>query len=196
MKIGIFGGSFNPPHKGHFKIAEYFINKQYVDKVIFVPTGSKYKYKNNLIDDKQRYEMVELTIKDNKQMEVSSYELKDEVVYTCETLSFFQKKYSYDEIYFICGTDNLSYLDTWRNGLDILKNYKILVVDREGNDVNELLEKFQEYRDNIIVAPLKFGPISSTAIRELIKNDKYEELDTLVDKDVIKYIKENKLYES
>ncbi len=196
MKVGIFGGSFNPPHKGHLKIAKYLINKQYVDKIIFVPTGSKYKYKNNLIADKHRYKMVELMIKDNRQMEVSSYELKEEVVYTWETLSFFQNKYPHDEIYFICGTDNLSYLDTWKNGLDILKNYKILVVDREGNDINNLLEKYQKYRNNIVVAPLEPYNISSTAIRDLVKNHRYEELESLLAQNVIEYIEENKLYES
>ena len=63
MRIGIFGGSFNPPHKMHVNIANYMINKQYVDKVIFVPTGSKYAYKNNLVLEEHRYNMVEILTK-------------------------------------------------------------------------------------------------------------------------------------
>ena len=77
MKIGIFGGSFNPPHKMHVNMAQQLINKHYVDKIIYVPTGSKYKYKNNLIADEYRYKMLDIICKKNKNMEVSNYELKD-----------------------------------------------------------------------------------------------------------------------
>ena len=141
MKIGIFGGSFNPPHKMHKNIALTLIKKHYVDKVIFVPTGSKYKYKNNLLSDKVRFEMLKLMCEDNKNLEVSDYELKEEVVYTYETLDYFKNKYKDDDIYFICGTDNLSYIDKWKRGEYILFNYKILVINRKTNDINKLLEK-------------------------------------------------------
>ena len=89
MKIGIFGGCFNPPHKMHKKIAIELIKKHYLDKVIFVPTGSKYKYKNNLLSDNVRFEMLKLMCEDNNALEVSNYELKDQVVYTYETLDYF-----------------------------------------------------------------------------------------------------------
>ena len=128
MKIGIFGGSFNPPHKMHKTIALELIKKHYVDKVIFVPTGSKYKYKNNLLSDEVRLEMLKLMCNDNNNLEVSDYELKDYVVYTYETLNYFKNKYKDDEIYFICGSDNLSYIDMWKKGKDILSNNKILVI--------------------------------------------------------------------
>lgn len=196
MKIGVFGGSFNPPHKMHIEIAEKLLDKHYVDKVIYVPTGGQYKYKSNLIDDQKRYEMLKLITDKDERLMVSDNELKDYVVYTCETLAYFKEKYPEDEIYFICGTDNLSYMDKWKNGEDILRNYKILVVDREGNDVNELIEKFSLYKNNIVVAPIELNNISSTEIRELIKKRKYDELKGLVPKDVIQYIKENRLYES
>ena len=51
MRIGIFGGTFNPPHKMHLKIGIDLLYKNYLDKIIYVPTGSKYKYKNNLVSD-------------------------------------------------------------------------------------------------------------------------------------------------
>ena len=92
MKIGIFGGSFNPPHKMHKKIALDLIKKHYLDKVIFVPTGRKYKYKNNLLSDKVRLEMLKLMCIDNKDLDVSDYELKDHIVYTYDTLDYFKNK--------------------------------------------------------------------------------------------------------
>ena len=192
MKIGIFGGSFNPPHKMHKEIAIELIKKHYVDKVIFVPTGSKYKYKNNLLSDKVRFEMLELMCRDNNNLEVSDYELKEHVVYTYETLNYFKNKYKDDEIYFICGTDNLSYIDKWKNGEDILSNYKLLVIKRNTDDINTLLEKYKDYKNNIIVTDIKENEISSTKIREMIYNNKRAE--DYLDESVYSYIRENNLY--
>lgn len=193
MKIGVFGGSFNPPHKMHLNIGLELVNKQYVDKVIYVPTGSKYKYKNNLLPDKNRLEMLEILTKTQEYLDVNDYELKDEVVYTCETLAYFKELYPNDEIYFICGADNLSYIDKWKNGEEILNNYKIIVMKRKGEDIEELLKKFVDYQNNIIVADVEQQDISSTDIREKLKN-KENVLDVL-DKDVYEYIRKNKLYE-
>ena len=192
MKIGIFGGSFNPPHKMHKNIALTLIKKHYVDKVIFVPTGSKYKYKNNLLSDKVRFEMLKLMCEDNKNLEVSDYELKEEVVYTYETLDYFKNKYKDDDIYFICGTDNLSYIDKWKRGEDILSNNKLLVIKRDTFDINTLLDKYKDYKDNIIVTDIKENEISSTKIREMIYNNK--RVENYLDKQVDLYIRENNLY--
>ena len=115
MRIGVFGGSFNPPHKMHEDIAHSLKESNLLDKIIFVPTGSKYKYKNNLLPDQNRYDMVKLITDEYEYLDLSDYELKSEVVYTCETLAYFKNKYPKDEIYFICGLDNLSYIDSWKN---------------------------------------------------------------------------------
>jgi nicotinate-nucleotide adenylyltransferase len=190
MKIGIFGGSFNPVHKMHIDIVMYLLKHNYVDKVIFVPTGIKYEYKNNLIDNNYRYEMLKLVCENN--MDVSDYEFKDKVVYTCETLKYFKDANKNDEIYFICGADNLSYIDKWKNGLDILKEYKVLVINREGNDTGELLKKYRKYKDNIIIVPMVMNGVSSTIIRKKIENN--ENVDEFVDNRVVKYISDNELY--
>lgn len=194
MKIGIFGGSFNPPHKMHKQIALDLIKNNYVDKVIFVPTGSKYKYKNNLLSDKVRLEMLKLMCCDNATLEVSDYELKDYVVYTYETLNYFKKKYNNDEIYFICGTDNLSYIDEWKNGLDILSNNKLLIIKRSTDNIDQLLVKFKDYKDNIIVTNILENEISSTKIRKEIKSGNISNVKNYVEKEVFNYIVDNKLY--
>lgn len=192
MKIGIFGGSFNPPHNMHTDIANYIINQQYVDKVIFVPTGSKYAYKNNLIDEEHRYNMLEILSNKHENIMVSDYELKSEVVYTIDTLRYFKDLYPNDEICFICGLDNFSYIDKWKNGEEILTNYKIIVINRDGNDLDELLLKYDQYRDNIVISNMEMKDISSTYIRDNIKDiDKVKEY---IDEDVLRYIQENNLY--
>lgn len=120
MRIGIFGGSFNPPHKMHYNIGKELIRMGYIDKVIYVPTGSKYIYKDNLVDDSDRYNMLSIMIEDDERFIVSDFELRNRNVYTYETLDYFQKTYPNDEIYFILGTDNLSYIDQWEKGEELL----------------------------------------------------------------------------
>jgi nicotinate-nucleotide adenylyltransferase len=189
MKIGIFGGSFNPPHNMHRDIANYLIDNKILDKVIFVPTGTKYKYKTNLISDKDRYNMLDIISRKNKNLSVDDYELKSEVVYTIDTLTYFKNKYKNDLIYFICGTDNLTYMDKWKCGIDILSNYKILVIKRNTDLIEDILNRYNKYKNNIIVVNMPMNDISSTYIRDnKLFNNNY------LDEDVVKYIKENNLY--
>ena len=74
MKIGIFGGSFNPPHKMHLNIVEELLNEKILDKVIIVPTGLHYSYKNNLVSNEHRYNMLKLMTKHNDKIEISDFE--------------------------------------------------------------------------------------------------------------------------
>ncbi|HIS39127.1 MAG TPA: nicotinate (nicotinamide) nucleotide adenylyltransferase [Candidatus Onthousia faecavium] len=194
MKIGIFGGSFNPPHKMHQKIALDLIKKGYVDKIIFVPTGAKYSYKSDLLDPKIRYKMLTLLCQNNRQLSVSDYELKEQVVYTYETLDYFKKLYKHDEIYFICGTDNLSYLDKWKHGLTILKNNKFLIIKRKSDNLEPILEKYKDYKDNLIITSIKEDGLSSTYIREQIKRNGFNSIKDYVPKEIYQYLSDHKLY--
>lgn len=193
MRVGILGGSFNPPHKMHLNMGLELLNKNYVDKIIYVPTGSKYKYKNNLVADEHRFNMLELMIKGKDKFEVSDYELKDEVIYTCDTLKYFEEIFPNDEIYFVCGADNLSYVDEWKNGIYLLENYKFLVIKRYTDDIDEILKRFSKYLDNIIVTDVEPDSLSSTEIRNKIRNR--EGILELLDSEVYEYIIQNKLYE-
>lgn len=195
MKIGIFGGSFNPPHKMHKKIAKTLITKGYIDKIIFVPTGTKYKYKTNLLSNKTRTEMLSLMIDKEKNMTISKYELKPKPIYTYETLKHFKNKYQKDEIYFICGTDNLNYMDTWKNGTEILQNYKLLIIKRKTEPIKPLLEKYKHYYSNITIVKIKEKTVSSTKIRTYLKQGHSLKARVYIDKKVYHYIKKNHLYE-
>lgn len=192
MRIGIFGGSFNPPHKMHEDIANFFIKEDLLDKVIFVPTGSKYKYKTNLALDIDRYNMVKIITDKYDYLDVSDYELKDEVVYTYQTLDYFKKTYPEDQIYFICGLDNLSYIDKWMEAEHILNNYNILVIKRSTDDLDEVLNRLDKYRSHIQVVDMESKDISSTFIRDELNNGNKS---TFLDDDVYAYIKKRKLYE-
>jgi len=188
MKIGIFGGSFNPPHKMHKKIALELINKKYIDYLIYVPTGNLYP-KQNLVNDKIRYKMLELMIKGNNNLEVSDYEF-GKLTYTYQTLKYFKTKYPNDEIYFICGSDNLKQIESWKNYQEILNNYKILIIKRN-DDINDLIDK---YKNNILVTDIEEDKLSSTMIRKNIKERKIEEIKDYIDREILNYILENGLY--
>lgn len=195
MKIGIFGGSFNPPHLMHKKIAEELISQGYVEKVIFVPTGGKYP-KAHLIEGKYRYEMLKLMIQNHSHLEVSDYEIKSTLIRTFQTLNHFKEKYPNDTIYFICGTDNLKELDTWRNYPYILTNFKLLVIKRNEDDIHKILTKYLDYQDNIIICNLKIDSISSTTIRELFNHKvTSKEIINYLSKEVLQYIYEHHLYQ-
>lgn len=184
MRIGVFGGSFNPPHLMHLNIAKDLLRLKYLDKVIFVPTGNKYS-KDDLIDIKYRIEMLKIMTISYDDMIVSDYENQDRVVYTYETLDYFKKKYLGSEIYFILGADNLKQISNWKNSEYILSNYKLLVINRGDDKI--------EAKDNVVVTDILNNDISSTFIRSNIDND--DIIKKYLDKNVLEYIRKEKLYE-
>lgn len=194
MRIGIYGGSFNPPHKMHEDIVNGLLNDNYLDKVIVLPTGLYYQYKNNLLANKCRYEMLEIVFKDNDKVDISDYEFKERVVSTFESLNYFKKKYPNDQIYFICGMDNLYYIDSWVKGIDIINNYPIIVIPRPGYSSNEIVNKYKKYKSNIIIYDIILNHISSTKIRLWYKNND-NRLKDYLNSNLLKYIKYNHLYE-
>ena len=181
MKIGIFGGSFNPPHNMHKKIALDLINNNYLDKVIYVPTGNRYQ-KKDLIDVKNRVEMLNLMCEDNKNLEVSNFEQQKTLVYTYQTLDYFKEKYLNDQIYFICGSDNIKEFHKWKKYDYILNNYQVLVVLRNNDTENNILN-----HKNIIITNITLDNLSSTQLRNKLDKNK-------LDSKVYNYIKQKKLY--
>ena len=192
MKIGIFGGCFNPPHNMHKNIAGYLISEGYVDKVIFVPTGNNYA-KQELLDIDTRTAMINLMI-DNSKISVSDVSKNLEYQYTFEVLDYFQTQYPQDTIYFICGTDNLREFETWKKHEYILEKYRLLVVIRDKDNIKEILCEYGEYKDRIIAVNIKQSGISSTLVRQSVKEGKNEELKQYLDENVLKYILEKDLY--
>lgn len=189
MKIGIFGGSFNPPHKIHQKIANYLVKNNYLDKVIFVPTGSNYE-KPYLASEQDRYNMLKLMIGNVSYLDISTYEF-GKLTHTYQTLNHFKEHYKDDEIYFICGSDNLKEIKTWKRYQYILSNYKLLVIRRNGESITDILSELNSYQDNIIVIDDIKSSLSSTSIRKRFKNDKKLVKDENIDSKVFEYIKNN-----
>ncbi len=194
--IAIFGGSFNPPLNSHLKLAEQILNCNLkITKVIFVPVSTKYN-KKGLANDSDRYNMLNLMCKYKLNLEVSDLELKTErQLYTIETLELFQQMYPEKNIYFIIGTDNLKELKNWKSPEQILNKFKIIVMGRNKDNINEIIEKdelLKRYRNSLINLDNDMIMLSSTFVREQIKNKK--DISKFMPKEIIDYINKNNLY--
>lgn len=192
-KILIFGGTFNPIHNGHLILAEHCINEEGFDKVVFIPTMNPY-YKDTL-DFDIRLKMLKMAIKDNDKFAYSSiekkYNLEGKLYLILEKIS----KLSDDDITILIGSDSLMNLDWWYKIDEILKNYKILVLKRDDEDETidiKIAEYKEKYGADIKVLNNKRVEISSSMIREMIKNGK--SIKYLVRDDVEKFIRDEKLY--
>ena len=195
--IAVFGGSFNPPINSHVLLAKQILEKcKQIEKVIFVPVSTKYK-KEELVEDKHRFNMLKIICDKESKMEVSDIELTSDVqLYTIQTLDAFKQKYIDKDIYFIMGTDNLKELETWSEAERMLKEYKIIVLERENDNLYELIEnsKFlKKYKNSLIkIQGINRIFLSSTMIRDKIKNG--ENVEQYMPKKILEYIKKNKLY--
>lgn len=192
-KILIFGGTFNPIHNGHLILAEHCINKEGFDKVVFIPTMNPY-YKDTL-DFDTRLKMLKMAIKDNDKFAYSSiekkYNLEGKLYLILEKIS----ELSDDDITILIGSDSLMNLDWWYKIDEILKNYKILVLKRDDEDeaiAMKIAEYKEKYGADIKVLNNKRVEISSSMIREMIKNGK--SIKYLVRDDVEKFIRDENLY--
>lgn len=193
MRIGIIGGSFNPPHKLHEQMGIEVLKHNLVDKVVYVPTGDRYA-KDGLVAGLHRYEMVKLMCKNHDCFEVSNYEVEKGSSYTYETLDYFQAQYPNDEIYFILSTDLLLDIMNWKRPEYILKNYRLIGLKREGIEYDELPLIYKKYPSSLMEYDFHMKELSSTFIREQLSRQEDETLSEFLNEEVLTYIQENQLY--
>lgn len=195
MKIGIFGGSFNPPHLGHKKMIADLISQHFLDKIIIVPVGNYYN-KNEMVDFKDRYKMLRLLFKDMPQVEISTVENTKSPNYTYQTMDYFKSKFPLDDVYFVLSTDNVMDIKNWKNAEYLIKYHKFVVVDRYG-DLFKCVDKSFLKNKNFIFTEVIGKNISSTLIRNMLNNNaNYNQLKVIMQKNVLDYISKNNLYKS
>lgn len=185
MKIGVYIGSFNPPHKGHKKIIDSLLSKKIVDRIIVIPTGN-YWHKQNLLSIKDRINMLKYYENDKIQIDTTYNDYE----YTYQILRELSKPYNKEDLYLILGADNIINFTKWDNFKELL-TYNILVINRNNIDINSYIK---DYPDNKIkiVEGFKSIDISSTKLRTEIKYGR--DISEYVDRGIIDYIIIHKLY--
>lgn len=187
MKIGVFGGTFDPVHNGHINaFAETYIGMK-LDKVIIVPTFISPFKKQAGSTDSHRLNMLKLAVEDYDFAEIDTFEIdQQKVTYTFDTLKYLKGKYPDDELYFIIGTDHFISFDKWAHADKLHDLAKFVVLDRN-DELYNVEAPFIKLSTNIV-------EISSTLIRERLKSN--TEVKHLIPEEVYGYIKEQRLYET
>ncbi|MCX5782037.1 MAG: nicotinate-nucleotide adenylyltransferase [Elusimicrobia bacterium] len=190
MRIGLFGGSFDPIHNGHLKLAlDSKINFN-LDKVIFIPAKiPPHKKTKILAKSNHRTRMILTAIKPYPFFSLSRYEInKKSTTYTFNTLRYFEKKYPNADIFFLIGSDSLNELKSWKNIGDFKTLCSFIVAQRKGYKP----DKNNKYLKNAYFTKNEIQNISSSSIRNLIKKGKT--VSGLVPKSIETYIIKKKLY--
>ncbi len=164
---GLFFGSFNPIHIGHMMLAEYMVEFTQLDELWFVISPhNPLKEKSTLLNDYNRFEMVQAAIGNDNRFRVSDVEFNlPRPSYTIDTLTYLSEKYPERSFILIGGTDNLISFHKWKNYQEILNHYRLLLYPRHGSEDHPLTKHPSV---EIIEAPRL--EISSSFIRGAIKS--------------------------
>lgn len=166
MHIGLFFGSFNPVHNGHLIIANFILQNTAIKQVWFVVSPQNpLKPSAGLLNEYHRLYLVQLGIEGEQSLRASDIEFRlPRPSFTIDTLTYLQEKYPEHIFSIIMGSDSYQNLPRWKNYMQILKSYPLLVYLRPGHPITI---KHQEISITLLKAPLL--EISATHIRETIK---------------------------
>lgn len=187
-KVGILGGTFDPPHIGHAILAQEVLTALGLDEVRFMPNNTPpHKKKTESVLNEQRVDMLRLTIDGHPKFSIEMFEVeRSGTSYTYETMKALKEREPETEFHFIIGSDMIEYLPKWHEVDKLVKLVKFVGVMRPGYNGEthypvELLDTPQVY-------------LSSSLIRHKVKTG--AGITYLVLPAVEQYIKEHSLYES
>jgi len=211
MRIGIFGGTFNPVHFAHLRIAEEIRDRFALERVVFVPAATPpHKPLADDLSFDERLRMVNLAVRGNPVFTVSDLEGKREgKSYSIDTLHIFKTMYPSDDLYLIMGSDSFADFGSWREYASIFSCCNIVVITRPGSEISlrkalpdEISHEFSfhdeqnrlTHRSGHSVYRMEgtLLDISSTAIRSLIAQGR--SIKYLVPDPVEDYIKQQRFY--
>lgn len=188
MKIAILGGRFDPPHTGHFLIAQQTLDfYTYIDKVVFIP-AYKHAWSPITASARDRISMLQSCLQ--SRMEVSDIEVRrKKISYTIDTVKAI-KKVTGADIYWVIGADILQEFHKWKNHEELVKIVKFIVFPR---DPHFLPKKIPQGFEVMKSSKLLTTNFSSSVIRERVKQKK--SIKYLVPEAVEQYIRNHNLYE-
>lgn len=192
MKIGVLGGSFNPPTKAHIELSNQCIKSGLCEKVIWVPVNDAYQKSTN-INSKHRVNMVKLALKDESNIDYSLHELDyDRIVRTLESMEILQRKIPQDELFFIAGADKI--VLKWMQKERFISQFGYILVNRGDVDCNRVINSvptLRQYKSRIKILNY-YSDVSSTMVRDQIKSGYKSDL---INPLVLDYIKKHHLFE-
>ncbi|RCW25820.1 nicotinate-nucleotide adenylyltransferase [Ciceribacter lividus] len=187
MIVGLFGGSFNPPHEGHVLVAEIALRRLGLDQLWWIVTpGNPLKSHVELAPLTRRLELCEALVHDAR-IKVTAFEQALGTTYTAETLAFVKRHNPHAHFVWIMGADNLKSFHHWQHWRRIATTFPIAVIDRPGSTLSHLSSKMARTyarsridEDDAAVLWQKRPPawtfihgprssLSSTALRETAK---------------------------
>lgn len=194
----MFGGTFDPPHKGHLLLAKNALKELEADKIIFMTAGTPpHKDKRTVLDKSKRFDMVKLLVKGNSSFVASDLEIKENSKsYTADTLLKLKKIYKDPQIYFIVGLDSFYDIEKWYKPEIIFQNCIIAVALRGGISEESFSDKKKYYEEKysakIVNISMPKTDISSSDIRKRIAEGRA--VGKMLTQEVLDYIEKNGLY--
>ncbi len=179
QNIGLFGGTFDPPHLGHLISAEVLADALSLDQVIFIPSGNPpHKKDLTITSGEKRMAMLRLAIADNPRFVISDWELQQKVAtYTINTVLYFQKTHPTARLYWLIGADSLHDLPNWYEFEKLIESVDIVTAYRGGLEIEKILSglknrltnvQFEKLRKNLIKTPMI--EIAAHELREKVRN--------------------------
>jgi nicotinate-nucleotide adenylyltransferase len=195
MRIGLYGGTFDPVHLGHLIVAEQARLELQLQRVFFVLTPNPpHKPATTISPVEHRLNMLKLALNDHPQFEISTVELqRPGLSYTVDTLRQFRAlpEFAETEFFLIIGADSMLELKNWREPQAIIRLAKLAVYSRPGLDLSDIAQEFLQ-QTHVIDGPQV--EISATGIRERCRRG--VSIRYLVPESVRNYILENDLYQT
>jgi nicotinate-nucleotide adenylyltransferase len=189
-RIGLFGGSFDPPHNAHLALAHCALDELKLDEVRWIPAGAPWQKTRVMTPAAQREAMVALAISDEPRFVLDRCEIEREgPTYTIDTVHALQARYPASEWFLLIGQDQYAGLPTWRGWQELLGLVLLAVANRPGS-VPAVHPDVIRSRQRTV--PLPMLDISATQIRRRVADGK--PIDHLVPPGVARYIADHHLY--
>ena len=192
MRTGIFGGSFDPPHKGHVKIALAAKEELGLERIFIVPTGQAPHKPDISADTADRVNMCR-QLCEKYGLNLSLYEAEKEGnCYTADLIEYFSTLCPEDELYLIVGGDSLDYMDKWYHPERIFPKCRVVVARRSGTSDEKADFLHKKFGAKIIFLNCGYFEVSSTEVRKAVLGGK--DVPEFLEPETADYIKKNNLY--
>lgn len=194
----VFYGNFNPITTAHKEMILESLKYLEPERLLIVPSSDLKSYNKDL-NSYHRVNMINAVFRNYKRVRIDFTDLNtSRKISLSEVLLEIEKNYTDKEMHYLLGTDDFLEFSKEEKLEEVLEKYELIVTQREGFDLDEIIsgsEMLTKFKDKISEIPIiKYHGISSSKVREMVLDGKFEELEGSLEPEVINYIKEKNLY--